>query len=315
MKNKVLMAVVFVFAILVGGAFLVGNAPQAQACDEYYGDCGDWGGDYGCDYGCGDYSYDYDECDYGCYDYCDYGCDDYSDYGYDDYCDYGCGYDDYDYYDYDECDYGYCDDYDDCYDCDDYDYDECEYGCDTYTQPAQPINVSNENVNANYSVNNNNNNNVNNIVIRNNIGGSNYAEPVREREREVAVREVERALICTPASQSAPINQSVSLSVSGGNGNYSWNAPGSQDINGRGSSVQLRYPTSGLKTITVSSGGQSATCFVQVTGGQVLAEFIELPNTGAGGISAVMPNMLAIGGAVLGAIGALVFFVRRAIIA
>lgn len=269
--------------------------------DDYgYGDYGYGYDDYGYDdYGYGgydDYGYGYDECDYG---YCgsDYG----YDYGYGD-----CYYDCYDYPEYDYCDYG-C--YDDCYyDCYDYpEYDDCYYGYGCGEEERDPVEVNNNNNNSN--VNNNHNENINNINIR--FGG--YSEPVRDRE---IVRErQDDPLICTPSSQSAGVNQSVSLRVSGGNGSYSWNAPGSQNLNGRGDSVSLRYPTSGLKTITVSSAGQTATCFVQVTGGQVLAEFIELPNTGAGGVNAIMPNILVIGGAVLAGLAALVFFVRRAIIA
>lgn len=311
MKNKGLIAFIFIFTVLVGGAFLVGNSSTAQAYDGYFGSYDNGYDDYG--YGDSydnyydDYGYGYDNgCDYGCggyddygYGY-DYGYDDYG-YGYDSGCDYGCGGYNYDYPEYDDCYYGYCDN-----------YDECDYGCGgTYVPPAQPININNSNSNTNNSVNNNNNNNVNNIVIRNMVGG--YSEPTYDRE---IVRERrDEPLVCTPASQSAGVNQSVSLRVSGGNGSYSWNAPGSQNLNGRGDSVSLRYPTSGLKTITVSSAGQTATCFVQVTGGQVLAEFIELPNTGAGGIHALMPNLLAIGGAILAAVAALVFFVRRAVIA
>lgn len=302
MKNKGLIAFIFIFTVLVGGALLVGMSSTAKAYDGYFSSYDNGYDDYGygyddyCDYGCGDYDYDY-----GYDDYCDYGCGDYYDYDYPSYdeCDYGyCGYDYYDYPEYDDCYYGYCGG-----------YDECDYGCGE--TPSQPVNINNSNTNTNNSVNNNNNSNVNNIVIRNYVGG--YSEPTYDRE-VVRERQVE-PLICTPSSQSAGINQSVSLRVSGGSGSYSWNAPGSQNLNGRGDSVSLRYPTSGLKSITVSSAGQTATCFVQVTGGQVLAEFIELPNTGAGGINALMPSILAIGGAILAAIAALVFFVRRAIIA
>jgi len=353
MKNKGFIALVFVFALFVGGVISVGSASTAQAYDDYY-DSGygydDYGGyndygyddygynDYGYDdYGYNDYGYDdygyndygYDDCGYDCYD--DYGYNDsgYDDYGYDD-----CGYDCYGDYSYDDCydcygDYGYSDyGYDDCYfDCgggytgcsyDCYDephyYDPCAYGCN-YPQPQpqqprpQPIDI--ENTNTNVSNNNNNNANVNNITVRNFVGGD--SEPVRERQ--VAVVRQDEPLVCRPASQTASVNQLVSLTVSGGNGTYAWNAAGSQGIDGRGTSVALRYPTSGLKTVTVTSGSQTATCFVQVTGGQVLAEFIELPNTGAGGINAVLPNMLALGGAALAFILGLAFFVRRAIIA
>lgn len=312
MKNKGFIAFIFIFTALIGGAILVGTAQTASAYDDYgYGGYDDYG------YGSYD-SYGYDDYGYGSYD--DYGYGGYDSYGYDDY-DYG-GYDDcyYDCYDY-GYDYGY--DYDDCYyDCYDYpEYDDCYYDCYDYPEyddchscdapvEREPVVIRNENNNSNIS--NNNNVNTNNIVIRNYSGGD--SEPVRYREREYD-REIERALICTPASQSAGVNQSVSLNVSGGNGTYAWSAPGSQNISGRGSSVQLRYPSAGLKTITVSSAGQSATCFVQVTGGQVLAEFIEFPNTGAGGINALMPNILAIGGSVLAGIIGLVYFVRRSIIA
>ena len=298
MKNKGFIKVLFVVALLVGGVFSVSNAPAALAYHDDYG------------YGYDDYGYD----DYG-YGY-DYGYDDYS--GYDD-CYYDCGGYDYDYgydYGYEDCGYYGCDDYwyDDCsYDCYDYPvYDDCSYDCYDYPEYDdcyrcdeeydEPSEERDENVNYNNNVNEN----INNITIRNYVGG--HSEPVRERVRE------NDPLVCTPSSQTAPVNQSVSLRVSGGTGTYSWNAPGSQSINGRGDSVSLRYPTSGLKTITVSSGGDTATCFVQVTGGQVLAEFIEFPNTGAGG-SAKLPSVIALGGAILAIAIASLVFVRRFVLA
>ncbi len=315
MKNQGFIAFVFAFTIFIGGAFLINNAAPAQAYHDggYYDDYGYGYDGYGYGYDDYGYGYGYDDCDYG---YCgsDYG---YGyDYGYDyddcygcggyDYYDYGCGYDCYDYPEYDDCYYGYCGNYD-------YpDYDYC-YSCDD--EDEEPIQINNTNTNTNVSNNNNNNVNNNHIVIRNFVGGE--SEPIRERER-VYERDRDRdydEVVCTPASQSVGINEYASLHVSGGNGNYSWSAPGSQNLAGRGDRVELRYPSSGLKTIVVSSAGDSATCFVQVTGGQVLAEFIEFPNTGEGGVRAILPNMIAIGGAVLAGIFGLVFAVRRAMIA
>ena len=70
---------------------------------------------------------------------------------------------------------------------------------------------------------------------------------------------------CTPASQNVLVGQTVNLSVSGGNGNYSWSAPGSTNTSGTGSAFSTGYTSVGSKTVSVVSDGQSATCAVGVS--------------------------------------------------
>lgn len=72
------------------------------------------------------------------------------------------------------------------------------------------------------------------------------------------------ALVCTPASQNAQINQSVQITASGGTGTYTWSAPGSSVFTPNASKVTVAYSTSGTKKVTVTSGSQSRTCDVVV---------------------------------------------------
>ncbi len=72
-------------------------------------------------------------------------------------------------------------------------------------------------------------------------------------------------VVCTPVNQTANINQTVYFAATGGNGNFNWSAPGS--TNGgttNSSSFNTAYSNSGDKNVTVSSGGKSAVCHVNV---------------------------------------------------
>ena len=72
---------------------------------------------------------------------------------------------------------------------------------------------------------------------------------------------------CTPLTQTVSVNTNASLSGSGGNGTYTWTAPGGSPAFGAGVSFTTQYSTTGTKTVTVSSGGQNASCTVTVTTG------------------------------------------------
>lgn len=72
------------------------------------------------------------------------------------------------------------------------------------------------------------------------------------------------ALRCTPATQTVQLNQVANLNATGGTGTYSWQAPAGTPSNGTGSAFATRYATSGTKTVTVTSGTQSANCAVIV---------------------------------------------------
>lgn len=77
------------------------------------------------------------------------------------------------------------------------------------------------------------------------------------------------SVVCTPKSQSAKQGQTVNLSASGGDGSYSWDAPGGSPQKSTSSKFSVAYSTSGTKTITVTSAGKSSSCTVNVSSSEV----------------------------------------------
>lgn len=83
-----------------------------------------------------------------------------------------------------------------------------------------------------------------------------------------------RACPATTAVSCAPRNTTwfalfstiPNLVASGGNGNYTWSAPGSTKESGAGPQFSTSYAQTGKYTITVSSGGASGTCEVNIGG-------------------------------------------------
>jgi hypothetical protein len=75
------------------------------------------------------------------------------------------------------------------------------------------------------------------------------------------------ALTCTPTSSSVSRNQSVTLTANGGTGSYVWSGTNLNVTNATGKQFTVTYPNAGTYTITVTSGGQSASCTVAVTSG------------------------------------------------
>lgn len=73
------------------------------------------------------------------------------------------------------------------------------------------------------------------------------------------------APFCSPSVQNANVNDFVTFSASGGNGNYSWStsADGSPSF-GSGSSFGTRFVTPGNKFVIVSSNGRTSQCLVQI---------------------------------------------------
>jgi uncharacterized repeat protein (TIGR01451 family) len=71
-------------------------------------------------------------------------------------------------------------------------------------------------------------------------------------------------LVCTPNFQEVNVDQPAFFTVSGGSGSYSWSAPGSTRTTGSGDSFNTAYATSGQRTVTVTSGSQTANCTVKV---------------------------------------------------
>lgn len=72
-------------------------------------------------------------------------------------------------------------------------------------------------------------------------------------------------LACTPTSQSVQPNAWANLTASGGNGAYTWSAPGAGKTSGQDTmNFSVQYPTIGTNKVTLSSGGQTASCTVNV---------------------------------------------------
>jgi len=69
---------------------------------------------------------------------------------------------------------------------------------------------------------------------------------------------------CSPSVQGVQPGQTANLNASGGAGNFSWSAPGGSPSNGNLSTFSTTYSATGVKTVTVSSAGQSASCTVDV---------------------------------------------------
>jgi PKD repeat protein len=72
-------------------------------------------------------------------------------------------------------------------------------------------------------------------------------------------------LVCSPASQSVMAGGApASLSATGGNGLYAWNAPGGNPTTGTGPNFAPGYTAGGAYVVTITSGNQSTTCSVTV---------------------------------------------------
>jgi hypothetical protein len=71
-------------------------------------------------------------------------------------------------------------------------------------------------------------------------------------------------LTCSSNVSSVAINQAEVLTATGGNGNYVWSGPNLDVTNATGNQFAVSYTALGVYPITVSSGGQVATCNVDV---------------------------------------------------
>ncbi len=68
---------------------------------------------------------------------------------------------------------------------------------------------------------------------------------------------------CNAAPNPQVTGQAVVFTASGGNGAFTWSGGGSP-ASGSGGTFTTTYSTTGTKTVTVTSGGQSANCTVQI---------------------------------------------------
>lgn len=90
---------------------------------------------------------------------------------------------------------------------------------------------------------------------------------------------VNPVLTCSPSSQSVNINVNATMTAAGGTGTYSWTGGGTP-ATGSGASFATQWSTTGLRTVTVTSGTQTATCNVDVTSAPTLnVSLIASPGT------------------------------------
>lgn len=113
-------------------------------------------------------------------------------------------------------------------------------------------------------------------------------------------------LSCGPSARTVATGALTTFSASGGNGNYVWTAP--QMAARSGNTLTVYYTSPGNSSVTVTSGGQSATCLVTITG-SVLGDTTNpgLPNTGMGGNMNLLLNM----GVVLALSGITTMIIRK----
>lgn len=90
------------------------------------------------------------------------------------------------------------------------------------------------------------------------------------------------ALACSPATQNVTLGQTASVSATGGTGSYTWSSPDLAISNATGTNFSASYSSTGLKTLTVTSGNTTATCAVNVLAGSVTPVTPTLPATGGG---------------------------------
>jgi hypothetical protein len=92
------------------------------------------------------------------------------------------------------------------------------------------------------------------------------------------------ALSCFPAVQNVTLGQTAAVSATGGTGTYMWSSPDITIINPNGSGFSVNYASLGLKTLTVTSGGLTTSCAINVLSAGVPAPVTtpSLPDTGGG---------------------------------
>lgn len=93
------------------------------------------------------------------------------------------------------------------------------------------------------------------------------------------------ALSCLPAAQNVTLGQTAAVSATGGNGEYVWSSSDLSIANPNGSGFSADYATTGLHTLTVTSGGLVTTCAINVLSGAVTDPVVvtpSLPDTGGG---------------------------------
>lgn len=72
------------------------------------------------------------------------------------------------------------------------------------------------------------------------------------------------APVCSPHNQDADIDEDVDFQASGGNGIFSWSAPGSSNTSGKGTGFTTSYDDDGTYVVTVTSNGLTDSCVVDI---------------------------------------------------
>jgi hypothetical protein len=70
---------------------------------------------------------------------------------------------------------------------------------------------------------------------------------------------------CIPSSQPGSVGQPINFQAVNGSSSYSWSAPGGNPSTGSGALFNTTYSTTGLKSVTVTSGGVDRSCAVNIT--------------------------------------------------
>lgn len=94
------------------------------------------------------------------------------------------------------------------------------------------------------------------------------------------------ALLCSPSVQNVTLGQNATFTATGGTGTYVWSSPDLTITNPNGTGFTANYANTGLKTMSVTSGGVTDTCAVNVLGSGTTPTIPPvtpgLPNTGGG---------------------------------
>jgi hypothetical protein len=88
---------------------------------------------------------------------------------------------------------------------------------------------------------------------------------------------------CLPATSTVVLGSAVTLTATGGDGEYVWSSPGLVISNPTGDNFVATFNAAGDYTVSVSSDGESDTCAIAVTATEAPAPGIPapgLPNTG-----------------------------------
>jgi hypothetical protein len=84
-------------------------------------------------------------------------------------------------------------------------------------------------------------------------------------------------LSCSASASSVGLNQTMTLTASGGNGTYFWSGSNLNVTNSAGSQFAVSYPNAGTYSVNVSSAGQTATCMVNVMAGATSGDLVCSP--------------------------------------